>query len=71
MTTLAHGRFSDNAFAMAAGRWKVSFIPFGRLMLDELRSSLRVESHALSNHLPKIMRHLQMYQKEENVELVD
>ncbi|CAJ1426374.1 unnamed protein product, partial [Effrenium voratum] len=49
LTTLAHGRFSDNAFAMAPGSGKVQFLPFGKLDVQLLRSSLRVE-------------HLQMHQ---------
>jgi len=54
LTTLAHGRFSDNAFAMSPGRGTVKFIPFGSSShlnsIDLLRRSLRVE-------------HLEMYQQ--------
>lgn len=43
LTTLAHGRFSDNAFAMSPGIGKVQFIPFGALDRTLLQSSLRLE----------------------------
>jgi hypothetical protein len=49
LTTLAHGRFSDNAFAMRPGTVSVQFFPFGDLDLPTLTSSLRVE------HLQQIM----------------
>jgi len=50
LTTLAHGHFSDNAFAMKAGAGRLQFIPFGPLDRDLLRRSLRLE-------------HLQQYQR--------
>eukprot|EP00439_Symbiodinium_sp_Y106_P013904 s7315_g1.t9 len=43
LTTLAHGRFSDNAFAMPPGIGKVQFIPFGALDRALLQGSLRLE----------------------------
>jgi len=57
LTTLAHGRFSDNAFAMTPGKGRVQFIPFGRSNdIDLLRRSLRVE-------------HLQMYQQRQQTSI--
>lgn len=49
LTTLAQGRFSDNAFVMTADSMTVKYIPFGDLDLDTLTSSLRVEH--LGNYL--------------------
>ena len=44
LTTLAQGRFSDNAFVIdGSGKVTVQFIPFGDLDLATLKSSLRVE----------------------------
>jgi hypothetical protein len=46
LTTLAHGRFSDNAFLLGSNgklQTVVQFIPFGKLDLSMLKSSLRVE----------------------------
>ena len=43
-TTLAQGRFSDNAFMLTPAAPKVvRFIPFAGFSIDELRNSLRVE----------------------------
>jgi len=45
LTTLAQGRFSDNAFALLPGETKVQFLPFGAKQADieQLQASLRVE----------------------------
>ena len=43
LTTLAHGRFSDNAFALAPGDTTIQFVPFGGLEEPSLRKSLRVK----------------------------
>ena len=43
LTTLAHGRFSDNAFLLLPVGKTVQFVPFGELDLDTLKSTLRVE----------------------------
>jgi beta-mannosidase len=45
LTTLAHGRFSDNAFIMPAGSRSLTFIPFGGYPTDLklLRATLREE----------------------------
>lgn len=45
LTTLAHGRFSDNAFAMVPGGRTVQFVPLAGEAVDveTLRLSLRVE----------------------------
>jgi hypothetical protein len=44
LTTLAHGRFSDNAFLLQANQRRViSFVPFGPLDINTLKSTLRVE----------------------------
>jgi len=43
LTTLAHGRFSDNAMFLLPGSTVVQFIPFGSLQLSQLTSTLRVE----------------------------
>jgi beta-mannosidase len=43
LTTLAQGRFSDNAFLLPPGAKTISFIPFGTLDLPTLQSSTRVE----------------------------
>ena len=49
LTTLAHGRFSDNFFAMGAGSKRtIQFVPFSTFSPSMLAPSLRVE-------------HLQMY----------
>eukprot|EP00966_Prymnesium_polylepis_P249677 5772545-Prymnesium_polylepis.2 len=42
LTTLANGRFSDNAFALT-GSATLQFIPFGELDLPKLTKSLRIE----------------------------
>ena len=43
-TTLAQGRFSDNAFLLMPGTPKtLLFLPFEGFDFDELKSSLRVE----------------------------
>ena len=46
LTTLAQGRFSDNAFVMRPGTKKLSFIPVLGFELPELKSTLRVEHAA-------------------------
>ena len=43
LTTRAHGRFSDNAFALLPGTTTVHFVPFGKLDLPTLTASLRLE----------------------------
>ena len=43
LTTLAHGRFSDNAFAMAKGQATVQFLPIGPPDVALLERTLRVE----------------------------
>jgi beta-mannosidase len=43
MTTLAQGRFSDNAIFLSPGNTTISFIPWSTLDLALLTSSLRVE----------------------------
>ena len=60
LTTLAHGRFSDNSFAMEPGTAKVQFVPFAtgadgelggmRAIVKRLQMTLRVE------HLQEIMQ---------------
>jgi hypothetical protein len=47
LTTLAQGRFSDNAFCMPPGNITLSFLPFDGFELAELRSSLRIEHAAM------------------------
>ena len=47
LTTLANGRFSDNAFLLLPPSVLIRFIPFGALDLALLTSSLRAE-HAAS-----------------------
>lgn len=47
LTTLAQGRFSDNAFCMTPGTQTITFEPIAGFDLDELKSTLRVE-HAAS-----------------------
>ncbi len=47
LTTLAAGRFSDNAFLAMPGDRVLTFIPFGDLTLDVLTSSIRVEHVAM------------------------
>lgn len=46
LTTLAQGRFEDNAFVMLPGAKTVMFYPFEGFSLDELKSSLRAEHTA-------------------------
>lgn len=46
LTTLAQGRFSDNAFCMQPGTQTIRYIPFGDVDYDTLASSLRVEHAA-------------------------
>jgi len=43
LTTQSAGRFSDNAFTLHSGLTRISFIPFGKLDLQLLRRTLRVE----------------------------
>lgn len=43
LTTLAHGRFSDNAFLLLPGSRTLRFVPFGTADLALLTSSIRVE----------------------------
>jgi hypothetical protein len=45
LTTLAQGRFSDNAFWLSSSGASrtITFIPFGTLDLDSLTDTLRVE----------------------------
>ena len=43
LTTRAHGRFSDNAFAMPPGERRLSFVPLGTPDPKGLAASLRVE----------------------------
>ena len=44
LTTLANGRFSDNAFLLLPAKpLDIFFLPFGPLDMEKLRSSLRVE----------------------------
>ena len=44
LTTLAQGRFSDNAFLLLPGETKqLAFVPFTGFDYAELQSSLRVE----------------------------
>jgi hypothetical protein len=47
LTTLAAGRFSDNAFLLMAGTKTIQFLPFGALDFDSLRASLRAEHVAM------------------------
>ena len=49
LTTLAQGRFSDNAFAMQPGNLTVTFLPNAPLSLPTLAKTLRVEH--LQQHL--------------------
>ena len=46
-TTLAQGRFSDNAFVMLPGTQKIQFLPIQGFLISDLTSSLRAE-HAAS-----------------------
>jgi len=46
LTTLAQGRFSNNAFVMPPGETTLEFIPFAGFDFAELSSSLRVEHAA-------------------------
>ena len=53
LTTLAHGRFSDNAFAVAPGTTTVSFIPMQKsrpVDISVLKASLRVEHLQQNQH---------------------
>ena len=44
LTTLADGRFSDNAFLIdGSGKATVQFVPFSPVDMGKLRSSLRAE----------------------------
>ena len=43
LTTLAQGRFSDNAFTLLPGNTTITFIPHGPGQRDLLVQSLRVE----------------------------
>merc|ERR1711998_429867 len=43
LTTLAQGRFGDNAFVMLPGSKLIKFIPFANFKLAELKQSLRIE----------------------------
>ena len=43
LTTLAQGRFSDNAFLLLPGEVQIEFLPFAGFDLVELKTSLRVE----------------------------
>ena len=49
LTTLAQGRFSDNAFALVPGQTYLSFIPLGVLDRAVLEKSLRIEH--LADHV--------------------
>eukprot|EP01046_Picozoa_sp_COSAG06_P002943 COSAG06_NODE_108_length_23594_cov_43.013450_12_plen_1117_part_00 len=42
-TTLAQGRFSDNAFVMLPGTQKIQFLPIQGFLISDLTSSLRAE----------------------------
>jgi len=46
LTTLAQGRFEDNAFVMLPGTRVINFLPFEGFSLVELEASLRVEHTA-------------------------
>ena len=46
LTTLAQGRFEDNAFVMLPGKKVVKFFPFAGFVMSELVASLRVEHAA-------------------------
>jgi beta-mannosidase len=46
LTTLAQGRFSDNAFAMLPGKKTLKFFPFQGFELSELKATLRIEHTA-------------------------
>jgi len=46
LTTLAQGRFSDNAFCMTPGTTVLNFIPIQGFALDELKASTRIEHAA-------------------------
>jgi len=43
LTTLAQGRFSDNALILPPGQTSVAFLPWGPLDFGLLRTTLRVE----------------------------
>jgi hypothetical protein len=45
-TTLAQGRFSDNAFVMTPGTQTIQFLPIKGFAMAELTASLRVEHTA-------------------------
>ena len=49
LSTLAHGRFSENGIVLLSGKTTVRFVPFGDLDVATLKSSLRVEH--LQQHL--------------------
>merc|ERR1712110_414655 len=46
LTTLAQGRFSDNAFVMLPGKKSIRFFPFLGFELSMLKQTLRVEHTA-------------------------
>ena len=46
LTTLAQGRFSDNAFPMRPGTLQLTFIPVTGFELAELKATIRVEHAA-------------------------
>jgi hypothetical protein len=46
-TTLAQGRFSDNAFVMLPGTQKIQFLPIKGFEMADLTGSLRVEHAAV------------------------
>ena len=46
LTTLAQGRFEDNAFVMLPGTKVVNFYPFEGFSIAELKATLRVEHTA-------------------------
>lgn len=46
LTTLAQGRFEDNAFVMRPGSRTLKFFPFAGFELSELKATLRVEHTA-------------------------
>ena len=51
LTTLAQGRFSDNAFVMLPGKKTLKFFPFKGFVLAELKSTLRVEHTATYTYM--------------------
>jgi len=46
LTTLAQGRFEDNAFVMLPGTKMLKFFPFVGFKMAELKESLRIEHTA-------------------------